>query len=130
MKEYNVHIGQIGFYSNWRNNIFRAVSQGIRYSIRCTTQDQLNYCIQILQQVNSSALSRDVQKTPCFIRWFDASSIGDIVLSQDASAAGEYREFYQVFEEVSEVGTGLSLELPDESLSLVSKRLDGHVITL
>lgn len=130
MKEYKVSMEEINFYSSWKNNRFNSISAQHRYTIRCTTMEQLDYCIFVLRTMDLEAKTTGKNSAfPMYIRWYDSPCVGEIVITESATQIGAYREFDQVFKEV-DGSVGQSLALPDDSISLRSKRLEGHVITL
>lgn len=132
MKEYKVRTEHLNFFSNWKNNVRWKISSRLFYSIKCDNQEQLNYCLAILMKVNFTERVHSDGAFPAsaYIRWFDSDRIGDIIVTRDPNSAGNNMAFIAVFEEVSELGSGRALGIPDESTSVLSKRLDGHVITI
>lgn len=127
MKEYKVAVDQVVFYNKWLNNRKWTISNVETYSIKCTTREQIDYCISLLRKIEPNATAHHDSYIPAYVRWFDAKNIGGIMIVEQRNA-GNHREFFHVFEEMS--GVGHVVESSEDSISLISKRLEGHVITL
>lgn len=132
MKEYKVRTELLNFFSNWKNNIRWKISNLNIYSIRCDNREQLDFCIATLKEVNPTARTHPDGgfPHPAYVRWFDSDTIGDIIVTRQERSAGRSAAFMDAFEEADELTTGYISDVPEHIVSVISKRLDGHVITL